>query len=142
MEYFTLNELCRSNTAQHYGLKNKPDKQAVKNLNALVDHVLDPLRRQFGMPIYVNSGYRCPELNKAVGGDGYSQHMRGEAADIRANDMIGLALIIEEMRANGRLHADQIIFEHTRVVCGALVPKWIHISYTTRRENRNQLLIH
>ena len=142
MQYFTLNELCRSNTAQHYGIENKPDKEVVSNLNALVDHVLDPLRREFGKPIYVNSGYRSAQLNKAVGGTACSQHMRGEAADIRANDMIGLVEVIEEMRASGRLHADQIIFEHPRILCGALVPKWIHISYTTRRENRNQLLVH
>ena len=141
MEYFTLNELCRSNTAQHYGITNKPDAQAVRNLNALVDHVLDPLRRQFGKPIYVNSGYRCPQLNKAVGGAVSSQHMRGEAADIRADDMDALANLIADMRARGRLHADQIIYEHTRVVDGKLVPQWIHISYTTRRENRNQLII-
>ncbi len=138
MEYFTLNELCRSNTAQHYGITNKPDAQAVRNLNALVDHVLDPLRRQFGKPIYVNSGYRCPQLNKLVGGSVRSQHMRGEAADIRAQDMAALTNLVIEMRRKGRLLADQIILEK---IDGKHVPLWIHISFVTRRENRNQFII-
>lgn len=141
MRYFTLNELCRSNTAHHYGIKNKPDKQAIKNLNALVDQVLDPLRREFGKPIYVTSGYRSPALNTIVGGAAFSQHMRGEAADIRAKDMAALTNLVIDLRSKGRLLADQIILEKTRVIDGKQVPLWIHISFVTRRENRNQLLI-
>ena len=82
MKYFTIKELTRSATAQHLGIDNTPPASAVKALHALVDNVLDPLRQAWGGPIMVNSGYRCPELNKLVGGTPYSQHQRGEAADI------------------------------------------------------------
>jgi uncharacterized protein YcbK (DUF882 family) len=82
MRYFTLQELTRSATARRLGIYNTPPASAVKALNELVDNVLDPLREAWGGPIQVNSGYRCPTLNKAVGGSPYSQHQRGEAADI------------------------------------------------------------
>ncbi len=82
MKYFTIKELTRSATAQHLGIDNTPPASAVKALHALVENVLDPLRQAWGGPIMVNSGYRCPELNKLVGGTPYSQHQRGEAADI------------------------------------------------------------
>ena len=52
------------------------------NVEALVREVLDPARERFGGPIRVNSGYRCPKHNLAVGGVRGSQHMKGEAADI------------------------------------------------------------
>ena len=64
------------------GIDNTPPSSAVKALNDLVDNVLDPLREAWGGPIRVNSGYRCPELNRIVGGTPTSQHQRGEAADI------------------------------------------------------------
>ena len=82
MKHFTIKELCRSATAQRLGIDNTPPRSAVTALHELVDHVLDPLREAWGGPIHVNSGYRCPELNKVVGGTPYSQHQRGEAADI------------------------------------------------------------
>lgn len=82
MKHFTLQELTRSATARRLGIDNTPPDEAVKNLTALVDNVLDPLREAWGSPIHVNSGYRCPALNRAVNGAPHSQHMRGEAADI------------------------------------------------------------
>jgi hypothetical protein len=56
---------------------------ARENIEALVENVLDPLRERYGKPIIVNSGYRCAKHNREVGGASGSQHMRGEAADIR-----------------------------------------------------------
>ena len=97
MKYFTIKELTRSDTARHLGIDNTPPASAVMALNELVDHVLDPLREAWGGPIHVNSGYRCPELNKIVGGTPTSQHQRGEAADITVGTRSGnrrlLALI-------------------------------------------------
>ena len=83
MKFFTIKELTKSTTAQQKGIKNVPSKEQEQNLIALIENVLDPLREAYGKPIVVTSGYRCPALNKAVGGASNSQHMTGQAADIR-----------------------------------------------------------
>ena len=81
---FTLEELIRSNTAERMGIDNVPkDEKVVENLRSLCLEVLQPLRDYVSAPVHINSGYRCPELNMAVGGVKNSQHCRGEAADIR-----------------------------------------------------------
>ena len=82
MKYFTIAELCKSDTADRKGIDNRCKKEHVANLTALVDNVLDPLREAYGKPITVNSGFRSPALNKAVGGSATSDHMQGRAADI------------------------------------------------------------
>lgn len=82
MKYFTITELTKSATATKQGIDNTPSAEVTANLTALVDKVLDPLREIYGKPIYVSSGYRCPKLNKAVGGVSNSQHLKGEAADL------------------------------------------------------------
>ena len=82
MKHFTLKEFVKSDTARRLGIDNTPSPQVEERLRQLVDYVLDPLREAYGKPIYVNSGYRCPALNRAVGGVAHSQHLTGEAADI------------------------------------------------------------
>lgn len=83
-ENFTFEELIHSNTAERMGIENVPkDEKVVENLRSLCLEVLQPLRDYVGAPVHINSGYRCPELNMAVGGVKNSQHCRGEAADIR-----------------------------------------------------------
>ena len=84
--YFTLSELTHSDTATALGIDNTPSKEQVANLELLVHHVLDPLRQQWGAPLRVNSGYRCPELNTEVCGVEDSYHMDGCAADISTLD--------------------------------------------------------
>ena len=84
MKYFTLRELTKSPTADRLKIDNTPDEKTKKNLIELVDTVLDPLREAYGHPIIVTSGYRCPKLNSAVGGVKNSQHVLGQAADIRS----------------------------------------------------------
>ena len=130
MKHFTIKELCRSATAQRLGIDNTPPRSAVTALHELVDHVLDPLREAWGGPIHVNSGYRCPELNKVVGGTPYSQHQRGEAADITvgtpSRNRRLLALI---KRLN--LPVDQCIDEKG---C-----RWIHVSHR-RGHNRRMYM--
>lgn len=81
-KYFTLNELTRSDTARRKGIDNTPDEQVISRLEELVCNVLDPVREAYGKPITVTSGYRCVELNKAVGGSKTSDHLNGCAADI------------------------------------------------------------
>ena len=80
-EHFTLSEMTRSATALDRGIKNVPSPTQVENLRELCQNVLEPLRKRFGV-IRVTSGFRCPELNRAVSGARDSQHTQGEAADI------------------------------------------------------------
>lgn len=83
MKHFLFSEFIQSDTAHRLGIDNKiSDVRHVSNIYALVDNVLDPLREIIDIPIYINSGYRCKGLNKAVGGSNNSQHMKGLAADI------------------------------------------------------------
>ena len=83
MKYFTIEELCQSETAEKYKIDNTPTEEIKKNLETLVDCLLDPLREAWGSPIIINSGYRCPILNKAVGGSKTSSHMSGWGVDMR-----------------------------------------------------------
>ena len=64
MKYFTIAELCKSDTADRLGIDNRCKKEHVANMTALVDNVLDPLREVYGKPIRVNSGFRCLAINK------------------------------------------------------------------------------
>lgn len=83
MKYFTIAELTKSLTAIRRNIDNTPSEEIRRSLTALVDNILDPLREAYGKPIIVTSGYRCDKLNKAVKGAASSQHVKGEAADIR-----------------------------------------------------------
>ena len=98
---------------------------ARENVKALVTEVLDPVREKLGMPIVVNSGYRCEKHNKDVGGVRNSQHLRGEAADIHCADNKRLKQLIIE---NGKF--DQLI----------TYPTFLHVSYKRTGGNRHQRL--
>ena len=129
MKHFTINELTRSATAQRLGIDNTPPAEALAHLEALVEHVLDPLREAWGGPIHVNSGYRCRALNKAVGGAAGSQHMRGEAADITVGSRLDNARLYRLLQQLD-LPVDQAINERDFA--------WIHVSYGPR--NRREYL--
>ena len=130
MKWFTIDELCRSDTARIRGIDNTPTEDVKRNLEALVDNVLDPLREWYGKPIYVNSGYRCPALNKAVGGVASSQHLTGQAADIDVNDRAENRRLMKHIEDS--LDFDQLIWENG----GA----WVHVSYRPDGRNRRQVL--
>ena len=125
MKYFTLTELIRSSTAIRHGIDNTPDAETIKRLEALVENVLDPLREAYGKPITVTSGYRCPRLNRAVGGAANSQHIKGEAADITAGSPSENLYIYNLLK---NLPIDQAINERKG--------SWIHVSYSSRRCRR------
>ena len=80
--HFRLSEFSRSATADSHGIDNSVPKELIPSLKNLCEQVLEPLREHFGIPVVISSGYRCPQLNKAVGGVPNSQHLKGEAADI------------------------------------------------------------
>lgn len=130
MKYFTMKELTKSLTADKLGIDNTPTPEASAQLSNLVTHVLDPLREMYGKPITVNSGYRCPKLNAAVGGAKSSQHMRGNAADITAGSKTENKKLFELIRDN--LPFDQLLNESDY--------SWVHVSYVSTSKNRKQIL--
>ena len=83
--YFNLSELSASASAERLAIDNTPPRAAQRMLTILVEQLLDPIRRRYGAPIIVTSGYRCPALNTAVGGVANSHHIVGCAADIVAS---------------------------------------------------------
>jgi uncharacterized protein YcbK (DUF882 family) len=106
-----------------------------ENVKALVENVLDPLREKYGKPIKVNSGYRCPKHNLAVGGATQSQHMKGEAADIApaglqvtAYGLQELEKLVEIIKQNGKW--DQMI----------VYPTFVHVSWKRFGPNGKQTL--
>lgn len=125
MKYFTMAELTKSETAMRKKIDNTPTEAVKKNLTALVDKVLDPLREAWGQPIVVSSGYRCPKLNRAVGGVASSQHTLGQAADIHTvSDKPSENKKLYDLIKNLELPVDQCINEYGY--------NWIHISYGPR----------
>jgi zinc D-Ala-D-Ala carboxypeptidase len=131
---FTLAELIRSNTATARGISNVPTAVHQENLRRLVVNVLQPLRDIVGRPVSINSGYRSPALNRAVGGSTTSQHSHGEAADIRVSGMTMMA-VAELIR--DRLPFDQLILEG--IVPGNPNVGWVHVSYREGRLRRSVL---
>ena len=81
----SLKEVVKSNTASRLGIDNTPEDWEIENLKAVAENVFQPIRDHFGVPIAVSSGYRGKQLNKAIGGSKYSQHMVGEALDLDAD---------------------------------------------------------
>ena len=131
MKYFALKEFVKSNTAARLGIDNSPNEEVKKNLEELAENILDPLRERYGKPIIVTSGYRCGKLNKAVGGAVKSQHMTGEAADIRSvDDSKEENKRIFDLILEMKLPFDQLINEHNY--------DWVHVSYGER--NRRMVL--
>ena len=131
MKYFTINELCYSDTAKRCNINNSPTSEVTTNLTRLVNNILDKAREHFGKPIHVNSGYRCQELNKKVGGAQFSHHLTGEAADIElgGKTIAENKLLFDWIKDN--CDFDQLIWEKG----GA----WVHVSLKAFG-NRKQIL--
>lgn len=127
---FPLHELTHSITAANMGIKNVPGPGELVKLERLAIYVLQPARDFLGFPIYVSSGYRCLMLNRAIGGARYSQHMLGEAADLKcANNKALFDYILNH------LDFDQLIWEFG----DDNNPDWVHVSFALGR-NRKQVL--
>lgn len=123
---FDLEEFIYSETADRMGIDNTPDGEVINNIQRLVTDLLQPLRSLYGKPIHINSGYRCMELNEAVGGVETSYHRRGLAADCRVDNPKELLTML---KASG-LKFDQAI----------LYPTFLHIGYNPARTgNRMQV---
>ena len=126
MKYFTLEELCSTKT----GITNIPSWQAVENMKALVNNVLDPIREAWGKPIIVTSGFRCKAVNDKVGGVATSQHTKGQAADLDIGTPEQNKELFEHICQSG-VTFDQLLLENHG--------QWVHISYNINK-NRQQIL--
>lgn len=123
-QHFSLEELTFSQAALRLGIDNTPPAAAIENLTHLCISLLEPARTILGagigglVPLHVDSGFRCPELNARIGGATASAHMFGRAADTIPLG-ISLQLAFDTLRHNADLPYDQIIYE-----CQA----WIHLA--------------
>lgn len=136
---FSLEELVFSVTANNHGIDNTPNAEARAALKRLAVEVLQPIRDAWGQPIVVSSGYRCPRLNTAVGGVKNSQHILGQAADIKAADPKKngeLFRLIKRMVSKGQIKVGQLIWEYGNKTN----PKWVHVSLPRIGKQNNQVL--
>ena len=115
-EHFTLEEFVRSDYAVRHGIDNTPSELVIANLTNHCEYTLEPLRDIVKKPIHILSGYRCYELNKAIGGSATSQHVDGKASDIIVYGM-GVDELFE--LASKYVQYDQVIQEFGR---------WVHTS--------------
>ena len=133
-ENFTLDELTKSQEAIRLGIPNEPNEEQILNLKILCEKILQPIRDFYGMPVSVSSGFRSPELCKAIGSSSTSQHTRGEAADFEIFSIANKALA-EFIVAN--LDYDQCILEFWNE--NEPNSGWVHCSYSSKYNRRQYL---
>ena len=124
-----------SRTALRLGIENKPNKEQLANMKLLAEEVFEPLRAYVGGPIKINSFFRSPKLNKAIGGSTKSQHCHGQAIDL--DDTFGRCTNAEMYEfIKKHLDFDQMIWEFG----DDKNPDWVHVSYVSEEQNRNRCL--
>jgi len=134
-KHVSLHEGVYSRTAERLGIKNDPTDEHLLNMITISEKVFEPLRKHVGAPIKINSFYRGPELNKAIGGSSKSQHCHGQAMDI--DDTYSYASNAEMYKyIKDNLNFDQMIWEFGTDEN----PNWVHISYVSEDKNRNRCL--
>ena len=134
-KHISYKEGVYSNTAIRKGIDNTPNSEQKANMEKIAQNIFEPLRQWAGGPIKINSFFRCPELNKAIGGSSKSQHCKGQAIDI--DDTFGV-VSNADMYAwiKNHLDFDQMIWEFG----DDNNPNWVHVSYVSHEENRNRCL--
>lgn len=134
---FTLEELIVSPTAKRLGLPNTPSQEHIANMKYVCEKILEPVRAHFGKPVQINSSYRAPAVNKAVGGSKTSQHSNGEAVDF---EIPGISNKTVADWVADNLEFDQVILEFYNAKDGAN-SGWVHASIKRNGQNRKQRLI-
>tara|TARA_R100001440_G_scaffold66452_1_gene87487 strand:- start:477 stop:920 length:444 start_codon:yes stop_codon:yes gene_type:complete len=130
-----MKEATKSITALRLGIDNTPNGDAISNMKELAEKVFEPLRAWVGGAIKVNSFYRSPALNEAIGGSSRSQHCKGQAIDI--DDVYGHKTNAEMFAfIKDELSFDQMIWEFGNEDN----PDWVHVSYVSEEKNRNRIL--
>ncbi len=132
---FTLQEFTKSQTALRRGIDNTPNDEHLEAAKVLFEKVVQPIRDHFGRPAVINSGYRGPKLNEAVGGSKTSQHCKGQAVDIEIPGVANydIAKYIED-----NLDFDQVILEF--YTPGIPDSGWVHVSYNNKGDQRKKVL--
>ena len=134
-KHISYKEGVKSITALRLGIENQPNEEQLTNMKLIAEKIFEPVRENFKGPIKVNSFFRSPDLNKAIGGSTKSQHCKGQAIDI--DDTYKFATNAEMfwwIRDN--LDFDQMIWEFGNNDN----PDWVHISYVSSDKNRNRCL--
>ena len=135
-KHVSYKEGVYSITSIRRGIDNTPNDDQLHFMELIAENVFDPLRQYVGGPIKINSFFRCPELNKAIGGSGKSQHCNGQAIDI--DDTFGRMTNAEMYHwIKENLDFDQMIWEFG----DDDNPNWVHISYVSPEKNRNRCLL-
>lgn len=127
--HFTFDELIRSQAAVENGLDNRPSKTEQAALERLAVNLLEPLREYLGAPIVITSGFRCPAVNRLVGGVATSQHTKGEAADCYTS--LGARYLLDVL-LDSELSFDQAILYREK--------NFLHVSYRNPAANRKRVL--
>jgi hypothetical protein len=139
-EHLSLNEVTTSGTAKRLGINNTPTTEHLNNLKLVAENVFEPIRKHFGKPIKVSSGYRSKALNAATpGASTTSQHSTGEALDLDQDGMttgITNKMVFDYVKDN--MNFDQLILEYPDEF-GA--PSWVHVSWESTGKQRKQILI-
>tara|TARA_R110001583_G_scaffold158538_1_gene310467 strand:- start:1 stop:456 length:456 start_codon:yes stop_codon:yes gene_type:complete len=134
-KHISYKEGVYSTTAMRRGIDNNPNDDQLSNMELIAEEVFEPLRSWVGGPIKINSFFRSPELNKAIGGSSKSQHCQGQAIDL--DDTFGRATNAEMYHfIKEHLNFDQMIWEFG----DDDNPNWVHVSFVSEDENRNRCL--
>ena len=134
-KHISYKEGVYSRTATRLNIDNKPNDDQMQNMCLIAEEVFEPLRVWVGGPIKINSFFRSPELNKAIGGSTKSQHCHGQAIDL--DDTFGRATNAEMYEFIRKyLDFDQMIWEFG----DEDNPDWVHVSYVSEDKNRNRCL--
>ena len=134
-EHISYKEGVYSRTATRLDIDNEPNNEQMDNMCLIAQEVFEPLRMWVGGPIKINSFFRSPKLNKAIGGSGKSQHCHGQAIDL--DDTFGRATNAEMYDfIKEHLDFDQMIWEFGNEDN----PDWVHVSYVSEDKNRNRCL--
>ena len=133
MKHFKFIEMVRSSKADEFNIDNWPKDADIMDNIIFTMECLDQIREEYGLPLSVSSGYRCTELNRAVGGAKTSQHMKGQAADINLGSVEKNRAFFNWLVCNkDNIDFDQIIDEKQY--------QWVH--YSVKKEGNRKQIIH
>lgn len=144
--HFMLSEFTRSSTATARHIDNTPNEEHIANLRYLCEQILEPLRQHFNTPVLISSGYRCPELNKAVGGSKTSNHTYGYAADLQIPyRVVTDGSKVQDVETGKRWFTwimdncqfDELIWEHSTPTSNDY---WIHVAIRRNVSNRQKVV--
>jgi zinc D-Ala-D-Ala carboxypeptidase len=137
-ENLNLSEVTKSDTAKRLGIDNNPTPEHLANLKLLAENIFEPIRKHFGKPIFLSSGYRSKALNSAVpGSSSTSQHCSGEALDLDQDGKstgVTNKMVFDYIKNN--LNFDQLIWEFGT----DSNPDWVHVSWESTGKQRKMIL--